>query len=311
MRHPSLWLILNYPPQIKKEDQKTGSQYIYIYRRRIICIAMIIVTAAANYIAPDVFFSFCSFFFFLYHHRTTSLSLSFSFNFCLCLVDPVSRNTIVRIRSDRISLLPMSSTPLSSVSLSSETLMERMYGKTRLPFTRDNEKRKKSSRPSPTWFGNHHWLLLFVAAKDTIDDFDVRWIYVNDYDRFGCRHTLLSIVSFYLNYFFFSYMLFSHIFSFFSSLPLPVSILLFVPFSFFSFSTSVPLRCCMYVFVCVFFFFVLVLARLEALINWLGIEQPRASRAAFGVTWSEMYGDITPQCVLPVSSIRQRCSQKC
>lgn len=165
----------------------------------------------------------------------------------------MSRNTIVRIRSDRISLLPMSPTPLSSVSLSSETLMERMYGKTHLPFTRDNEKRKKSSRPSPT-FGNHHWLLLFVAARDTVDDFDFDG-YVNDYDRFGCRHTLLSIVSFYLNYFFFSYMLFSHIFS---SLPLPVSILsslLFVPFFFSSFSASVPLRCCMYVFVCVFFFF--------------------------------------------------------
>lgn len=168
----------------------------------------------------------------------------------------MSRNTIVRIRSDRISLLPMSPTPLSSVSLSSETLMERMYGKTRLPFTRDNEKRKKSSWPSPTWFGNHHWLLLFVAARDTVDDFDFDG-YVNDYDRFGCRHTLLSIVSFYLNYFFFSYMLFSHIFSFFSSLLLPVSILsnlLFVPFFFSSFSASVLLRCCMYVFVCVFFF---------------------------------------------------------
>lgn len=148
MRHPSLWLILNYPPQIKKEDQKTGSQYTYIGVEQfaspwLLSLRQLIISLLM-YLSLFVLF-----FFFLYHHRTC---LSLSFSFCFCLVDPMSRNTIARIRSDRISLLPMSPTPLSSVSLSSETLMGRMYGKTRFPFTRDNEK-KKSSRPPPTWLG--------------------------------------------------------------------------------------------------------------------------------------------------------------
>lgn len=79
-----------------------------------------------------------------------------------------------------------------------------------------------------------------------------------DYDRFGCRHTLVSLHR---------VTLFFTVFSF-SSIPLPVPFFLLSFSPRFSFLRSRPLRCCMYMYMCVFFF--LLFWRVsEALASWL------------------------------------------
>jgi len=117
--HPSLWLILNYSPQIKKKS-KNLYIYIYIFWRyihiyRSICIRL----AAANNNAPVIFFSF-----FLYHYL---LHLSL---WILC------RGIRSRI-SDRVYFASPGVTILCvSVKRERLNIMERMIGKYyTLPFT--------------------------------------------------------------------------------------------------------------------------------------------------------------------------------
>lgn len=179
--------------------------------------------------------------------------------------------------------------------------MGRMFGKTRSRFHAwQRGKKKANSRPPLTW-PDSSLAYCCCCRERHVDGFDVRWIYNYDYDRFGCRHTLLSIVSPqtvtyfltpFLSYVSFSSLSFrslsslSPVSSFSSFLSLCLSFFFFPRFHF----RSRPLRCCMYVYMCLLFFFLLFLARSEALVIWLQSNKSRASRAAFGVTWSEMYG---------------------
>lgn len=158
--HPSLWLILNYSPQIKKKKAKISSQYIHIYIINL-CIYIYIyivassnlhchyAIAAANNNAPVVFFFFSLFF------LVSLLHLSF------CVAGYDRAYPIVYIL-----LLPVLQFVLCvSVKREPLNIMGRMFGKYyTLPFTRDNE---TTNQPPHTRCGLDHTLsLLSQPARD-------------------------------------------------------------------------------------------------------------------------------------------------
>lgn len=271
MRHPSLWLILNYPPQIKKKKRKLENrQPVYIYRRRAICIANIIVTAAANYIAPVVSLFFLLFLSVSPPHLPLPLSLSFSLPLSVSfIVDPVSRNTIVRTRIRSYIASPdVINSSVLCVSLSSEMLMGRLFGKDTLPFTRDNHKEKEKKKQPATAHVAGTVTGYCCCRERHVDGFDVRWIYTTITTVLAAviRFSRLSL-STYLCHFFLAclFVLFP---------PLPVSTLLSLLFpsrSFFTFSFPLTSSKVLHVHVCVRSFFLsfscFFFARSEALVN--------------------------------------------
>lgn len=197
MRHPYLWSILKYPPQIKEKQLSKTSSQVYISASSN-ASPWLLSFAAANYTTPP-------FFLFLLCFLSFSLFLYFFFSFSSCVTTALVflfvipciagyDRTRCYIRSYRFSwyhyFLSVLCVCLSVKRDANNGGACRGETQTGIPF------HTRQTKPTA-----HAWLgltlivvVLSQPARDTLMAlaFDGRY---HDYDRFGCRHTLLSTVS--------------------------------------------------------------------------------------------------------------------
>lgn len=191
MRHPYLWSILKYPPQIKEKQLSKTSSQVYISASSN-ASPWLLSFAAANYTTPPFFcsfyvfsFSLCFsifFFFFFLCHRST----------CLSFCDPVYRGIRSHaLLSDRIASPDITTSCLSSVcvSLSSETLITGAHvavkHKRASRFTRD-----KPNRP-PTRGWALRWSLLCCRSPR-----ETRWWLWRSMDVTTITTVLAAVIRF-------------------------------------------------------------------------------------------------------------------
>lgn len=190
MRHTRVFVV-DYKSSSTKRKTRDPHSSQYIYWHRVICIAMIIVTAAAI-IAP-VYSSFSPpplFFFSISPISPTTYPLP-------PFRDPLLRRIRLRHPPDRIAWqFVTASSPLSSVSPSSETtkLMERMFGTHPADWPCVNN--QPTDRPTlPRGWTSSYGCCCRSPRAAHSDGFGARWTSLTTTTVFGCRRTLLSLIN--------------------------------------------------------------------------------------------------------------------